>query len=185
MIEAAIWLRVSTEEQDRDNQEPDLLRFCEHHGYTVAQRYELDDSAWNGGGTVYRATIRQALDDAYRGTYKVLVVWALDRLTRGGAEELLRLVRQFRERGVIVVSYQEPWMSGSPEVQDVLLAFAGWMNQQESKRKSERVKAALAKRKANGLPVGRVSGAKDSKPRKRAGYVAAWGDNGARRKAQH
>lgn len=44
----------------------------------------------------------------------------------------------------------------------------------ESKRKSERVKAALARRKREGLPIGRQPGAKDSKPRKRSGYVARW-----------
>jgi DNA invertase Pin-like site-specific DNA recombinase len=59
-------------------------------------------------------------------------------------------------------------------VQDILVAFAGWMAAQESKRRSERVKAALARRKAEGKPVGRQPGAADKKPRKRSGYVARW-----------
>ena len=89
----------------------------------------------------------------------MLICWALDRLTRGGAEQTLKLIRQFRERGVLIVSIQEPWLGVSPETQDVLVAFIGWVAQQESARRSERIKAGLARRKAAGLPVGRMPGA--------------------------
>lgn len=170
---AALWLRVSTDDQTADNQVPDLERFCEHHGYEVTAKYQVSASAWNGGraGGEYQATLRKALDDAWQGRYRVLVVWALDRLTREGAEGALRVIRQLRERGAIVVSVQESWLNGAPEVQDVLVAFAGWLAQQESARRSERVKAALARRKAAGLPVGRQVGAKDLRPRRRSGQV--------------
>jgi DNA invertase Pin-like site-specific DNA recombinase len=57
----------------------------------------------------------------------------LDRITREGAEGALRLIRQLRERGCTLVSVQESWLNGSPEVQD---SFAGWMAQQESARHS-------------------------------------------------
>jgi putative DNA-invertase from lambdoid prophage Rac len=73
-----------------------------------------------------------------------------------------------------VVSVKESWLNGSPEVQDVLVAFAGWMAQQESSRRSERIRAGLARRKAEGKPVGRQAGSTDRKPRKRSGYVARW-----------
>ena len=46
------------------------------------------------------------------------------------------------------------------------------MAQMESRHKSERIRAGLAKRKAEGLAVGRRAGAVDKKPRKRSGYVA-------------
>ncbi len=61
------------------------------------------------------------------------------------------------------------------------MAFAGWMALQESKRRSERIQAGLARRRAEGRPVGRQPGVKDRKPRKRSGYVAAWEEGGARR----
>jgi DNA invertase Pin-like site-specific DNA recombinase len=113
----------------------------------------------------------------------VIVVWALDRITREGAEGALRIIRQFRERGCAVVSIKESWLNGSPEVQDVLVAFAGWMGQQESRRRSERIRSGLERRRAQGKPVGRQPGAADKKPRKRAGYVASW-EGGPRRAAQ-
>jgi DNA invertase Pin-like site-specific DNA recombinase len=187
MTPAAAWFRVSTGHQEADNQVPDVERFAAHHGYEIGQRYELADSAWkNGGGRQYQAALRQALADAHAGKFQVLIVWALDRIVRdeeGGAETALRIIRQFRERGCSVVSVQESWLNGSPEVQDVLVAFAGWMAQQESRRKSERIRAGLARRRDQGLPVGRQPGAADKKRRKRSGYVEAWEPDGKRRAA--
>jgi DNA invertase Pin-like site-specific DNA recombinase len=105
------------------------------------------------------------------------IVWALDRIVRddeGGAEAALRIFRQFRQRGCTVVSVKESWLNGAPEVADILIAFAGWMAERESARRSERIKAGLAKRSAEGKPVGRQPGSSDKKPRKRSGYVARW-----------
>ena len=133
-------------------------------------------------GGEYRRALKQALDDAHAGKFQVIVVWALDRINREGAEGALRLIRQFKCRGCILVSVRESWLNAAPEVQDVLVAFAGWMAQQECRRRSERIKAGLDRRRAQGKPVGRQPGAADKKPRKRSGYVASW-ENGRRRTA--
>ena len=166
-----IWLRVSSGHQESANQVPDVERFVQHHGYTVAETYTVDDSAWkNGGGPEYQATLQRALDDAWAGKFKVLVIWSLDRIVRLGPEEALRLFRQFQERGCTIVSVKESWLNGSPEVQGLLISFAGWMAQQESHRRSERIRAGLARRKAEGKPVGRIAGAADKRKRRTKGY---------------
>lgn len=73
--DAAVWLRVSTGHQDSANQTPDVEQFARHHGYRIAKRYQLADSAWkNGGGTEYKRTLQQALDDAHAGKFSVLIV---------------------------------------------------------------------------------------------------------------
>jgi DNA invertase Pin-like site-specific DNA recombinase len=185
VTDAAAWYRVSSGHQDSDNQVPDVEGFAGHHGYRLAATYQVSDTAWkNGGGPEYKATLKRALDDAHAGKFSVLIVWRLDRICRNGAEEALRLIRLFRERGCVLVSVGESWLNGSPEVQDVLIAFAGWMAAEESRKRSERIKAGLARRKAEGEHVGRVAGARDKTPRKRSAYVAAWEPDGARRKAQ-
>jgi DNA invertase Pin-like site-specific DNA recombinase len=76
-----------------------------------------------------------------KGKFDVLTCWALDRLSREGAEAAFGIVRRFRERGVRVMSMQEPWTDAGGEALDVLLAIIGWAAQMESKRRSERVKA--------------------------------------------
>jgi putative DNA-invertase from lambdoid prophage Rac len=183
-VKAAAWYRVSTGHQDSDNQIPDVEQFTVHHGYQGAQTYTISDTAWkNGGGPEYKKTLQQALDDAHAGKFSVLIVWRLDRICRNGAEEALRLIRLFRERGCILVSVHESWLNGSPEVQDVLVAFAGWMAAEESRKRSERIRAGLERRKAEGQPVGRQSGSTDKGKRKRSGYVAAWEEGGKRREA--
>jgi hypothetical protein len=102
---------------------------------------------------------------------------------RDGAEGALRIIRQFRQRGCVVVSVRKSWLNTAPEVQDVLVAFAGWMAQQESSRRSEPIRAGLERRQAEGKPVGRQPGSADNKPRRRSGYVASW-ESGRRRAAQ-
>jgi DNA invertase Pin-like site-specific DNA recombinase len=178
--DAGVWFRVSGGDQTSANQIPDVKLFCAHNGYRVRARYELTDTAYrDGGGPEYKRTMARMLSDAHQGKFKVLVVWALDRIIRnedGGAEAALRLVRQLRERGCILVSVREEWLNGSPEIQDLLLAFAGWMAQQESRRRSERVRAGIARRMLEDpdFRPGRQAGATDLKPRKRSGYVARW-----------
>lgn len=173
-MKAAVWIRVSTGGQEAANQLPEVEAFCQHHGYEIAARYEASESAWNGGkdGGEYQRTLELVMDDAWRGKFQVLVVWALDRITRGGAEDTLRILRELRQRGCTLVSVKESWLNNSPQVQDVLVAFAGWMAQQESSRRSERIKAALARRREQGLPVGRKSGARDRRKRRTSGYFA-------------
>ena len=84
----------------------------------------------------------------------------------------------------MVVSVRESWLDGSPEVQDILIAFAGWMAERESARRSERIKAGLARRRAEGEAVGRQAGATDKGKRKRSGYVRSWEEGGARRQGR-
>jgi DNA invertase Pin-like site-specific DNA recombinase len=57
-----------------------------------------------------------------------------------------------------VVSVKKSWLNGSPEVQDILIAFAGWLAERESARHGKRIWAGLARRQAEGKPVGRQTG---------------------------
>jgi len=168
----AIWARVSKDEQESGNQLGQLRAEAARRGLEVTAEYVLDGlSAWTGA---HREQLRQALDDARAGRYEILLVWALDRLERGGIEPTLRVMRQLRERGIQVVSLQEPWTDAGGEMQELLTAIVAWMARMESQRRSERVRAGLDRRRAQGLPVGRQAGAKDRRPRKRSGYVARW-----------
>jgi DNA invertase Pin-like site-specific DNA recombinase len=181
---AATWFRVSGDGQHSDNQIPDVAQFTSHHGYQVTASYTISDTAWRGGGgPEYKAILAKALDDAHAGKFSVLVIWSLDRIVRTGAEEALKIIRQFRERGCTVVSVRESWLNGSPEVADVLVSFAGWMAERESARRSERIRAGLQRRKAEGGHVGRKPGSRDKAPRKRSGYVAMYEPGGTRHKA--
>jgi DNA invertase Pin-like site-specific DNA recombinase len=82
------------------------------------------------------------------------------------------------------VSLKEPWTeTADPGLAELLGAIYAWMAAEESRRRSERVKAGLARRKAEGKPIGRRAGSQDRRPRRRSGYVARWERERAGRKA--
>lgn len=172
MTRVALWARVSSDDQETDNQVLALRAWAARREFEVVREYVLEASAFTGRS---RPHLRAALEDARRGAYDVLVVWALDRLSREGILETLGVIRQFHHAGVRVLSTEETWTDGPIEHQELLIALVAWVAQQESRRKSERVKAGLERRRAQGLPVGRQPGARDAKPRKVSGYHRRYG----------
>jgi DNA invertase Pin-like site-specific DNA recombinase len=94
----------------------------------IVNRFQVSESARNPGKAKggYHKTRDEALEGAWSGEYQTIVVSAIDRVTREGAEGNLRIIRQFRERGCTLLSVRERWLNSSPEIADVLVAFAGW-----------------------------------------------------------
>ncbi len=97
----------------------------------------------------------------------MVLVWALDRLSREGALAILSLVHKLSACGVKVLSNQEPWTEAPGEIGEILYAIAGWVARMESQRRSERTRAGLARVRAQGKRLGRPPGSKDRKKRKR------------------
>lgn len=115
------------------------------------------------------------VDGLRRGHYSVVICWAIDRLTRQGISETLQAVNRITSAGGTLISLQEPWIETAGELRELLLAIVGWSAYFESRRRSERIKSGLARRKAAGLPVGRLKGARDQGPRKVSGYYVRHG----------
>lgn len=183
----AIWARVSTNEQFTANQLTELRAWAEARGLAVAAEYVIEDSAWAAGdvgkGRAFDTARAALLAGARAGQYRVVLTWAIDRLSRKGIEDTLATMRRLSESGCTVWSRQESWTEDlkNPHMRELFLAIAAWMAKMESDRRSERIKAGLARRKAEGKPVGRQAGALDKGQRRRAGYVAAWEDEDKRR----
>jgi len=173
-IKCAIWARVSTDEQSTENQLAALRREAERRGYQVTRTFDLEQSAYNGS-TKHEAALYRAKDGARTGDYSVLLVWALDRLTRQGSEATLRIYREFLELGCKVESLQEPWTAAPTECVPLLLAVTGWVARMESTRRSERTRAGNARWLAAhpGQKLGRRKGSKDRQPRKRSARLAS------------
>ena len=169
----AVWLRVSHVDgsQDTAAQRAALEAEASRRGLEVVRTFDVSGSAWSPG------RVQAAVSELVRGVpreYEVVLVWALDRLTREGIEATLRAVNRISIAGGQLVSLQEPWVEQSGEARELLAAIFGWGAQFESRRRSERTKAGLERRRARGLPVGRQPGAKDKKKRRRSGYVARY-----------
>ena len=168
-MKAALWLRVSDPSQTTDNQLPGLEAFAERRGVDVVRTYPVTESAYRGA---HQKALTEVYKDARAGRFDVLLVWALDRLSREGVGPTLEIVNRLGKAGVEVWSLQEPWLETSGELRDLLLAMVGWVAQYESNRRSERTLAGLGRARANGAKLGRPVGAKDRKKRRRSGYFA-------------
>ncbi len=152
---AAMWLRVSTDDQDLASQRRALMDLASTRGYETDDRitYELKGiSAWKGDHSVY---LKDALTDARAGRFKYLLIWAFDRLSREGSEEALRIVREFEEAGVTVVSHQEPYIESTSEDREVMIAIAGSTARRESNRRSSRMKLSNDQRRSQGKVTNR------------------------------
>jgi DNA invertase Pin-like site-specific DNA recombinase len=146
---AAVYLRVSTPEQELSNQLPSIRGLAAARGYElVTTRVEVESRDRQ------RPALAQLIEEAHRGTFDVLVIWALDRLG-AGTLEILTTVRKLDARGVTTVSVNESWLEMGGPARDLLLSVVGWVSEQELRRIRERTKAGLNRARAQGKRLGR------------------------------
>ena len=173
-MRVAIYTRVSTEEQTTENQIPALKEYAKRNGWIVSEVYSENASAWRAGR---QSELKKLLIRASYHDYDAILIWSLDRLTRQGIGMIMQLVSTFKSYSCRVVSLQETWtQQGDGMMDDLLYAIFAWVAKFESERRSERIKAANARKRARGEPVGRLPGAKDIKKRKRTGYLLRYAD---------
>jgi DNA invertase Pin-like site-specific DNA recombinase len=137
-VVAALYLRVSTMEQDEENQVPELDRLALRRGWERVQYRE------QGSAAKARPVLDRLMADARAGRVGAVVVWALDRLDRSMVGAINRLLELDR-LGVQVVSVQEAWLDTAGPVRPLLIAIFGWVAEQERARLIERTKAGLAR----------------------------------------
>ncbi len=106
-MKAVIYARASTNEQRTDNQVPVLKDWAKQRDFEVVEVYQETESAWKPG---HQKELARLLSDCKneRGKFDVVLVWALDRLSREGAAAILNLVNTLEDYCVQVISYQEP-----------------------------------------------------------------------------
>jgi putative DNA-invertase from lambdoid prophage Rac len=163
-VKSAAYIRASTSEQETINQLPALEEYAKRRGFEIVQVYSENETAWKAG---HQAELARLCEDARKGKFEVVLVWALDRLSREGALAILSLVDRLKRYGAKVISYQESWTEAPGDLADVLYAITGWVARMESHRRSERTKAGLERARREGKPIGKRG--PDKKKRKRRG----------------
>lgn len=168
-IKAVIYARVSTEEQDTDNQVKQLEIMSNLENYIIVGKYIETIS----GGSANRPQFQKMLEDARLRKFDVILVWALDRFSREGINNTLSYLKQLKNHKVSLRSLKEPWLDTSDTgMGELLIAIFSWVAAQERKRISERTKAGM---KSKGVDhTGRPKGRKDDNPRNKAGYYNRW-----------
>jgi DNA invertase Pin-like site-specific DNA recombinase len=182
----AILKRVSDAKQGGEGQDNTLQPWADARGLVTWHVWSIHDSAWkprSGKGKEFDQARAEILEGARMGKFKILIIWALDRLSRRGIRDTLAMLEKLHEYGVEVWSKEEPWLQTQGDMWEMQVAMFAWKAKGESDRRSSRMTDSIAGRKAAGKRVGRKPGSKDKKPRKRSGYVASWEEGGARREA--
>ncbi len=148
-VRAAIYARVSTVDQEPENQLAELRRYVEARSWTAAEYVDHGVS----GAKERRPALDRLLRDARRRRFNVLVCWRLDRLGRS-LKHLVTFLDELQALGVGFVSLNEGIDLGTPAGKlqlHILAALAEF----ERGRIQERVKAGLARAKRNGQRLGR------------------------------
>lgn len=158
-MKVAIYARVSLDEneddkkfQDPENQLIPLRDFCKAMGWEVHKEY-VDKMS---GANPARPQFREMLNEAMLRRFSGIVVWKLDRFSREGVISTMSYIKQLKERGIWLKSQTEGWLDTSQEgITDIVLAIMSWASAEERKKISERTKAGMARKKAQGKHMGR------------------------------
>jgi DNA invertase Pin-like site-specific DNA recombinase len=87
----------------------------------------------------------------------LLLVWALDRLSREGMVPTIGHLQQLAVAGVAFQSFTEPLLSTDNDmVRDIVLAVMSPLAKMERQKLSERTKAGLERARAKGKRLGRA-----------------------------
>jgi DNA invertase Pin-like site-specific DNA recombinase len=158
-MKAALYARVSTTngDQNPEVQLDELRAWAQRLGYEVTAAYV--DRLSGTKGADERPALTEALSAAHRREYDCLLVWALDRVSRGGIGATAAIIERLRRDGVRLKSYREEWLdTATPGVAELLTAILSWVAAQERERIRERVRAGLVRAKRHGTRSGRAIG---------------------------
>lgn len=161
---AAIYIRVSTKEQETKNQLDVLTKWATDKDFRITKVYQESESAWKDG---HQAAFAELLEDAAHYRFDYVLVWALDRVSRQGPLAVLKIIDWLKRRGIKFLSYQETWTEAPGELGDLLYALVAWVARFESQRLSERTRAGQARARKEGKHMGRPVGKGDKKKRHR------------------
>jgi DNA invertase Pin-like site-specific DNA recombinase len=151
-MKVAIYARVSTDEQTEQNQVPILEEWARQRGYVVYDTYRDIGSAWQKAD---QKELSRLIEDARKGRFSVVIVWALDRISRGGIGKMFTVLDTLKRYNVRVISHQETWTDVPSELQPLLFSIFAWIAEQESKRISARTKLGMERARTQGKHIGR------------------------------
>ena len=163
MKKIALYCRVSTDEQTVENQKIRLIDYANANGYEYDIYEEVESSR------KIRPVKQGLLAKLRQGQYSSVVVYKLDRWARSSTELILDTKEILDKNiGFISVSDNLDFSTAAGKLHfQILSAFAEF----ERELIRERTIEGLRRAKKQGKVIGRPKGSKDSKQRKKSGYI--------------
>jgi DNA invertase Pin-like site-specific DNA recombinase len=150
-MNAAIYARVSTLDQEPENQLQELRRYVEARGWTAVEYVDRGFS----GAKDKRPALDELLKEAKRRRFDAIVVWSLDRLGRS-LRHLIAILDDFQALGISFVSLREGLDLSTPAGR-LQWQIIGAISEFERSRIAERVRSGMQRARAQGKHVGRPS----------------------------
>jgi DNA invertase Pin-like site-specific DNA recombinase len=160
--QAALYVRVSSGEQNTGAQERALREYVQRRGWKLQQIYR--DQGFSGASSS-RPALNELLKACRRGSVDVVVVWKFDRFARS-LKQLMSGLEMCRALGIDFVSVTEAVDTAEP-AGELLFQLIGAVAQFERSLIAERVKSGLANARANGKVLGRPALRKLSRAERR------------------
>lgn len=162
---AVVYLRVSTKDQNPENQLAQLREYASRSGWEVLE--VITDKVSGTKSATERRGLSKVLALASKRQFDVLLFWSLDRLTREGLRETLDYLHTLNTNGVDWHSYSEAHISTLGPVRNIVIAIMSTFAEIERQRISERTKAGLDRARTQGKTLGRPKGgrSKQTNPR--------------------
>jgi DNA invertase Pin-like site-specific DNA recombinase len=156
-MKAAIYARVSTRDQESDNQLAQLREYCSRAGHELIGTYV--DHVSGSKGAEKRIEFARMFEDAAKRRFSLLVFWDVSRLSREGMAATVNHLQRLGSYGCQFHSFQEPILSSDNElVRDIVLAVMAALAKAERLKISERTKAGLERVRRNGSKSGKPIG---------------------------
>jgi DNA invertase Pin-like site-specific DNA recombinase len=166
---AALYVRVSTDQQTVGNQVRELKQVAERRGWEVVEVH-TDEGISGAKGRDKRSGLDALLKDASRRKFDVVMVWAIDRLGRS-LGDLLESIKHMEACGVDLYIDQQAIDTTTPTGK-LLFSITGAFAEFERSMIQQRVHAGLARVKATLATNGRYV-SKAGKVRTRLGRPGA------------
>jgi len=146
---AALYARVSTNDQTCDNQLHELRRYAEARGWTTREYIDTGVS----GSKDRRPALDRLMSDVAARRIDAVACWRLDRFGRN-LRHLIVTIEELTAAGIAFVSMGENIDTTSPTGR-LLLGILGSFAEFERERIRERIGAGLARARTQGTKLGR------------------------------
>lgn len=150
------YYRVSTDEQDYENQKSGVVRYCEYKGLEIDR--EVIEEGVSGKIEYKKRKLGKLIKELKSGD--LLIVSELSRLSRS-MTDTFDMVKVLKDKGVNIYCVKENMEINDSALGLMIMSVFAFSAQIERERISQRTKEALAKKKADGVHIGRPYGSRN------------------------
>ena len=154
----ALYVRVSTDGQTVENQRRDLKASAKRHGWLIVETF--DDNGVSGAKSRdERPAMRRLMEGVARKDFDMVAAWSVDRLGRS-LQDLVGFLGELQAKGVDLFLHKQGLDTSTPAGK-AMFQMLGVFSEFERAMIQERVRAGLARAKAQGKKLGRPPVAPD------------------------